>query len=308
MTFVSSDVRSELDLGESEGTGLSGSRQPTTRRFATFRKLMRQKASLVGFILCCGLIIAGVFAPQLAPYDPLEIDPVIILNPPSRAHWLGTDELGRDVLSRLIYGARVSLLVSGVAVSIALLAGVVIGMVSGYFGGKIDAFSMRCMDAFAAFPAILLALAILSVMGPGIRNAMIAIGIVYIPAFSRIMRGSVLWVKQTEYVQAAKAAGAGDIYIMRRSIFPNCVSPLIVHASLAFASAIIVEAGLSFLGLGTQPPTPSWGAMLNEGRQYALQNVWYSISAGMAIFLAVLGLNLLGDGLRDVLDPRFRSA
>ena len=219
----------------------------------------------------------------------------------------GRDELGRDVLSRLIYGARVSILVSTVAVTIALAVGIVIGMISGYFGGKIESVAMRCMDAFAAFPAILLALAILSVLGPGVRNAMIAIGVVYIPAFSRIMRGSVLWVKQTEYVQAARAAGAGNVYIMRRAIFPNCVSPLIVHASLAFASAIIVEAGLSFLGLGTQPPTPSWGAMLNEGRQYTTQNVWYSMSAGAAIFLAVLGLNLLGDGLRDVLDPRFRS-
>ena len=269
---------------------------------------MRQKASLFGFILCCAIVISALFAPLLSPYDPYQIDPTVILQPPSRAHLLGTDELGRDVLSRLIYGARVSILVSLVAVSIALVVGVSLGMISGYFGGRIESVAMRIMDAFAAFPAILLALAILSVLGPGIRNAMIAIGIVYIPAFARIMRGSVLWVKQTEYVEAARAGGAGHVYIMRRSIFPNCVSPLIVHASLAFASAIIVEAGLSFLGLGTQPPTPSWGAMLNEGRQYALQNVWYSISAGVAIFLAVLGLNLLGDGLRDVLDPRFRSA
>ena len=307
MTFIDSDVRDELELGQSSGPEALTARRSSSRRFATFRKLMRQKASLFGFILCCAIVISAAFAPLLAPYDPEKIDPTVILQPPSRAHLLGTDELGRDVLSRLIYGARVSILVSIVAVSIALVIGVSIGMVSGYFGGRIESLSMRVMDAFAAFPAILLALAILSVLGPGIRNAMIAIGVVYIPAFARIMRGSVLWVKQTEYVQAAKAIGAGNLYIMWRAIFPNCVSPLIVHTSLAFASAIIVEAGLSFLGLGTQPPTPSWGAMLNEGRQYALQNVWYSISAGVAIFLAVLGLNLLGDGLRDVLDPRFRS-
>jgi peptide/nickel transport system permease protein len=308
MTFIDSDVRDELDLGQSNSPEMPFDRRTSIRRFSTFRKLMRQKASLLGFILCCAIVISAAFAPLLAPYDPYEIDPTVILQPPSRAHVLGTDELGRDVLSRLIYGARVSILVSTVAVSIALVIGVSLGMLSGYFGGRLESVTMRVMDAFAAFPAILLALAILSVLGPGIRNAMIAIGVVYIPAFARIMRGSVLWVKQTEYVEAARAIGAGNLYIMWRAIFPNCVSPLIVHASLAFASAIIVEAGLSFLGLGTQPPTPSWGAMLNEGRQYAIQNVWYSISAGVAIFLAVLGLNLLGDGLRDVLDPRFQSA
>jgi peptide/nickel transport system permease protein len=307
MSFVDQTIATDRDMLEIGDSASPGARQRSKRRFATVRKLLRQKAPLAGFILCCTLILCAVFAPILAPYDPLKIDPMVILQPPSRAHLLGTDELGRDVLSRLIFGARVSILVSTVAVTIALAAGIFIGMISGYFGGKIESVAMRCMDAFSAFPAILLALAILSVLGPGIRNAMIAIGVVYVPAFSRIMRGSVLWVKQTEYVQASRAAGAGNVYIMRRAIFPNCVSPLIVHASLAFASAIIVEAGLSFLGLGTQPPTPSWGAMLNEGRQYTLQNVWYSMSAGAAIFLAVLGLNLLGDGLRDVLDPRFKS-
>lgn len=307
MTLVDQTIGNHHNVAEAEASALPGGRDRSKRRLATIRKLLRQKAPFVGFILCCGVILCAIFAPILAPYDPLKIDPIVILKPPSRAHLLGTDELGRDVLSRIIYGARVSILVSAVAVTIALVAGIIIGMISGYFGGKIESVAMRSMDAFAAFPAILLALAILSVLGPGIRNAMIAIGVVYIPAFSRIMRGSVLSVKQTEYVQAARAAGAGNVYIMRRAIFPNCVSPLIVHASLAFASAIIVEAGLSFLGLGTQPPTPSWGAMLNEGRQYTLQNVWYSMSAGAAIFLAVLGLNLLGDGLRDVLDPRFRS-
>ena len=307
MTLGNQTLGNHRNVVEKDDSALPSARQQSKRRFATIRKLLRQKAPFAGFILCCGVILCAALAPILAPYDPLKIDPSVILNPPSWAHLLGTDELGRDILSRIIYGARVSIVVSTVAVTIALGAGIVIGMISGYFGGKIESVAMRCMDAFAAFPAILLALAILSVLGPGIRNAMIAIGVVYIPAFSRIMRGSVLWVKQTEYVQAARAAGAGNVYIMRRAIFPNCVSPLIVHASLAFASAIIVEAGLSFLGLGTQPPTPSWGAMLNEGRQYTTQNVWYSMSAGGAIFLTVLGLNLLGDGLRDVLDPRFRS-
>ena len=170
----------------------------------------------------------------------------------------------------------------------------------------VDDVVMRVMDALAAFPAVLLALAILSALGPGIRNAMIAVGIVYIPAFSRVMRGSVLSVKRNEYVEAARASGASAAYVMRRAIFPNCVSPLLVHASIGFANAIIVEAALGFLGLGAQPPMPSWGAMLNEGRQFLSQNVWYSVAAGSAIFVSVLGLNLLGDGLRDALDPRLR--
>jgi peptide/nickel transport system permease protein len=180
-------------------------------------------------------------------------------------------------------------------------------MISGFYGGIASGIIMRTMDALAAFPAVLLALAILSALGPGIRNAMIAIGVVYIPAFARIMRGSVLSVKQNEYVEAARASGASTAYVLRRAVLPNCVSPLIVHSSIGFANAIIVEAALSFLGLGTQPPTPSWGAMLNDGRQFLDQNVWYSIAAGSAIFVTVLGLNLLGDGLRDVLDPRLRS-
>jgi peptide/nickel transport system permease protein len=181
-------------------------------------------------------------------------------------------------------------------------------MISGFYGGAASGIIMRAMDALAAFPAVLLALAILSALGPGIRNAMIAIGVVYVPAFARVMRGSVLSVKQNEYVEAARASGASTPYIMRRAIFPNCVSPLLVHSSIGFANAIIVEAALSFLGLGTQPPTASWGAMLNDGRQFVDQNVWYSISAGCAIFVTVLGLNLLGDGLRDVLDPRLRTS
>ena len=210
-------------------------------------------------------------------------------------------------MTRIIFGARVSLAVGAIAVTIALGCGIVLGMISGFYGGWLSAIIMRMMDALAAFPAILLALAILSALGPGIRNAMIAIGVVYIPAFARVVRGSVLSVKQNEYVEAARASGATTVSIMRKSIFPNCVSPLLVHASIGFANAIIVEAALAFLGLGAQPPTASWGAMLSDGRQFLNQNIWYSISAGAAIFVTVLGLNLLGDGLRDILDPRLRS-
>ncbi|MFN8593496.1 MAG: ABC transporter permease [Thermomicrobiales bacterium] len=270
--------------------------------------LLSRKSSAIGLVICLVVLVCAIFAPVLAPYDPLAIAPVDILKRPSAAHWLGTDELGRDVFSRILFGARISVTVGAIAIAIAIVCGVVFGMLSGYYGGAIDSATMRVMDALAAFPAVLLALAILSALGPGIRNATIAVGIVYVPAFSRVMRGSVLTVKQNEYVEAAAAAGATTPYLMRRAILPNCLSPLLVHASIGFANAIIVEAALGFLGLGTQPPTPSWGMMLNDGRQFLGQNVWYSISAGAAIFISVLGLNLLGDGLRDALDPRLQKA
>jgi peptide/nickel transport system permease protein len=288
--------------------GVSAITDVRRSRPGTLHLLLRRKASAVGFTLYALVVFAAIFAPLIAPYDPIKIAPTVILQEPSSAHWLGTDELGRDVLSRIIYGARVSIAVSVIAITIALCCGVLFGTISGYYGGIASGVIMRTMDALAAFPAVLLALAILSALGPGIRNAMIAVGIVYVPAFSRVMRGSVLSVKQNEYVEAARASGASTAYIIRKAILPGCVSPLLVHASIGFANAIIVEAALSFLGLGTQPPTPSWGAMLNDGRQFVDQNVWYSISAGMAIFITVLGLNLLGDGLRDVLDPRLRTS
>jgi len=280
---------------------------PIRARRSLFSLLLRRKTSAAGLVLCLLIACAAVFAPLLTPYDPVAIAPTMILKGPSSSHWLGTDELGRDVLTRIIFGARVSVSVGAIAIVIALCSGVVLGMVAGYYGGALGSVIMRLMDALAAFPAVLLALAVLSALGPGIRNAMIAIGVVYIPAFTRIMRGSVLTVKQNEYVEAARASGATTPYLMRRAIFPNCISPLLVHASIGFANAIIVEAALSFLGLGAQPPMPSWGAMLNDGRQFVSQNVWYSVSAGSAIFFSVLGLNLLGDGLRDILDPRLRT-
>ena len=226
---------------------------------------------------------------------------------PSAQHWFGTDELGRDVLTRILFGARISIAVGLISVVIALAIGVPLGILSAYYGGGVDSAIMRTMDALAAFPAILLALAILSVLGPNVRNAMIAIGVVYLPAFARLTRSSVLTVQENEYVEAATACGATASYIMFRTILPNCIAPILVHASIGFANAIIIEAALSFLGLGAQPPTPSWGAMLNQGRQFMTQTVWYSIASGSAIFLTVLGVNLMGDGLRDVLDPRLRG-
>jgi peptide/nickel transport system permease protein len=277
------------------------------KRASVVTLLWRKKASRIGLVLYSSVVLCAIFAPLIAPFDPLAIDPVSILQRPSTNHLLGTDELGRDILSRIIFGARVSISVSVIAVAIALVCGIVFGVLSGYFGGWVDTVIMRCMDALAAFPAVLLALAILSALGPGIQNAMIAIGVVYIPAFARVMRGSVLAIKQQEFVEAARANGATTFYLSRKVILPNCMSPLLVHGSIGFANAIVVEAALSFLGLGSQPPSPSWGAMLNEGRRFIDQNVWYSISAGAAIFVTVMALNLLGDGLRDVLDPRLRN-
>ena len=296
---------SELTAGSQQ---LGNLKHPRSRgRKSTFALLLRKRTALFGLILCVLVLLCAAFPSQLAPYDPLEIKVRDRLQPPSRAHLFGTDELGRDVLTRLIYGARVSVSVGVISIFIALVVGVPLGVFGAFYRGPVDSVVMRTMDALAAFPAILLALAILSAMGPNIRNAMIAIGVVYTPAFARVARGAVLSVQENDYVEAARASGAKSYYIMSKTLLPNSLAPIMVHASIGFANAIIIEAALSFLGLGAQPPMPSWGGMLQQGRQFMSQNVWYSISAGLAIFLTVLGLNLVGDGLRDVLDPRLRG-
>ncbi|MDE0099738.1 MAG: ABC transporter permease [Truepera sp.] len=276
-------------------------------RWRLLRRLVKQKTALLGLVICLVLGFSAVFAPYITPYDPMKINMRERLQTPSAAHWFGTDELGRDVLTRLIFGARISLTVGAISILVALSVGVPLGVISAFYGGFVDTWIMRTMDALAAFPAILLALAIVSVLGPNIRNAMIAIGIVYLPAFSRMARASVLSVQENDFVEAGRAAGATDARLMLRTILPNAFAPILVLASLGFANAIIIESGLSFLGLGAQAPSPSWGLMLNQGRQFMTQTVWYSVSAGLAIFISVLGLNLVGDGLRDVLDPRLRG-
>ena len=228
------------------------------------------------------------------------------LQGPSASYLLGTDELGRDLLSRVIYGARASFSVGIVAVSIALTAGVAFGLIAAFYGGRVDDIIMRLLDALLAFPGMILALAIVAVLGPSLFNVMLAVGIVAIPGYGRITRGAVLAIREKEFVEAGRALGATDLYLMWKVILPNCVSPLLVQASIGFANAILAETTLSFLGVGLQPPTPSWGAMLDTGRKYLGQTAWYSLSAGAAIFTAVLSLNLLGDGLRDALDPRLQ--
>lgn len=269
--------------------------------------MCRRKIALLGLIFYLLVILAALTAGVIAPYDPNEIQMSEALQGPSFGHWLGTDELGRDILSRTIYGSRISILVGMISIGIATAIGLPLGLVAGYYGSWVDTLISRVMDALLAFPSIILALAFISVLGPNLRNTMIAIGIVFVPAFMRITRAGVLAVQSNEYVTAARVAGATNQYVMTRTILPNIMAPLLVQITLMFATAIIVEAGLSFLGLGVQPPTASWGQMLNTGHRFMQQTLWYSSSAGVAIFLTILSLNLLGDGLRDILDPRLRN-
>src|SRR5215217_996876 len=269
--------------------------------------LVRDRAALLGCVLFVALVGIALLAPVIAPYDPTKIQMRERFQGPSSRHWLGADELGRDILTRLMYGARVSLQVGLIAVGLAATVGTLLGLVGAYAGGWLDTVIMRLMDGLLAFPAIILALAIITALGTSLRNAMIAIGIVFIPAFARIIRSSVLALKEREFVEATRACGATHPYLMFRTVLPNCLSPLLVQVTVAFADAILTEAALSFLGLGVPPPTPSWGAMLETGRRFLTQSGWYSASAGAAIFLVVLSLNLVGDGLRDALDPRLQQ-
>jgi peptide/nickel transport system permease protein len=254
-----------------------------------------------------GLVgVAALGAPWLAPYSPTEMH-VDLLAPPSARHLFGTDDLGRDVLSRVIHGASVSVLVGVISMGTAAVVGVPLGLLSGYRGGLVDTLIMRLLDGLMAFPAILLAIAIMAVLGPSLQNAMLAIGVIYIPPFARIVRASVLSLREREFVDAARALGAGALRIVGRHVLPNCLSPVIVQASLGMGYAILVEAALSFLGLGVQPPQASWGSMLAEGRGFLDRAPWFATFPGLAIFVTVLGLNFVGDRLREALDPRLRT-
>jgi peptide/nickel transport system permease protein len=272
------------------------------------RALLTHRLALFGLAVLALLVVAAVAGRALAPYGPNAVDVVDRLQAPSLSHPFGTDELGRDVLSRVLVAARASLLVGLVSVGIALTAGVVLGLVAGFYGRWVDDVVMRGMDVLFAFPAILLAIAILAVLGPGIVNVMIAIGVVYTPIFARITRASVLSVREEVYVRAARSLGVGDLRLLRLHVLPNVLAPIIVQTSLSLAFAILSEAALSFLGLGVQPPDPSWGRMLLEGRGFVEQAWWMGVFPGIAIFLTVLSFNVVGDALRDALDPRQRSA
>ena len=265
-------------------------------------RLVMVGSAIIGVILIC-----AIFAPLVAPYSPFDLDVAAMLRAPDRAHLLGTDELGRDVLSRTIYGAQISMKVAFIAAGVGLVFGTLIGVVAAYFGGWVDLVLMRFMELLFSFPAILLAVVLMASLGTSIFNAMIAIGIVFIPGFSRLARAATEVVLREQYVEAARAVGMSHGRILFREILPNILAPLLVEAAVAFSYAILLESALSFLGLGAQPPDPSWGNMLSTGRGFMSQAPWLSIVPGMAIFLSVLGFNLIGDGLRDVLDPHLRA-
>jgi peptide/nickel transport system permease protein len=271
--------------------------------------LRRNPRMIVGGTIVLAWLLAALLAPFVAPYDPIKVDVTQSLQPPNAQHWLGTDDLGRDVLSRVIWGARVSLSVGLISVSIGLLVGTSLGLAAGYLGGKFDLFAMRGIDALLAFPALILAIGITSALGPQIQNAMIAIGIVAIPAYARLTRGQVLAVRARDFIVAARTIGASPLRIVLRHILPNVMNALIVQATLSTAFAILAEAALSFLGLGPQPPYPSWGQDINYSQRY-LANLkwWMSVGPGVAIFTAVFAFNFLGDALRDALDPRLRRS
>jgi peptide/nickel transport system permease protein len=269
-------------------------------------RLVRQRGAAVGLVILAALALMALGAPWLSPRDPIKTAPRDALQPPGSRYVLGSDQFGRDVASRVLHGARISLTVGLISVSIALAVGAPLGLLSGYYGGRLDALLMRAMDVLLAFPGILLALAIVSVLTPGLTNVMIAVGLAAVPGYARLVRASVLSARENLYVEAARAIGGRDLGILARYILPNVVAPIIVTATLGLGTAILSAAALSFLGLGSQPPQPEWGRMLSEGRDYLREAWWISTFPGLGIMLTVLAMNLLGDGLRDVLDPRLK--
>jgi ABC-type dipeptide/oligopeptide/nickel transport system permease subunit len=269
--------------------------------------LERNRLALACFAVIVMIVVAAVLAPVISPYDPNEPNLKNKLSAPSRAHWLGTDQLGRDVFSRIVWGARVSLKVGIVAVGIAFLLGTAIGMFGAYFGKWSDEISMRGVDIMLSFPMILLSILIIAFFGSSLWNVMLAIGISLSPRFARLARGLTLSVKELEYIEAARAMGAGRLRICIEHVFPNILTPLMVTATLYVSTAILIESSLSYMGLGVQPPDPTWGSIINEGRQVIRIMPWISIFAGLAITITILALNILGDALRDALDPNLRG-
>jgi peptide/nickel transport system permease protein len=284
-------------------SGNAGAPQVVASR-AVVRRLLRRPAATAGVVVVAMFVAMAIFAPWIAPYDPIATSFSTVRKAPSALHWFGTDEIGRDVLSRIVFGARASLLAGVVSVLISLAVGVPIGLLAGYAGGKTDVLISRITDAMLACPFLILAIALAAFLGPSLTNAMIAIGISATPVFIRLTRGTTLAVKAEDYVLAARAIGNGPLRIAVRHVLPNIVAPLLVQATLAIAAAVIAEASLSFLGLGQQPPQPSWGSMLNVAKNYIDNAPWMAIWPGLSIFLLVLSFNLVGDGLRDALDPR----
>ncbi|MFD1020395.1 nickel transporter permease [Thalassobacillus hwangdonensis] len=282
-------------------------RQRSSLWLDSFSRIIKSKTSLVGLIIILLLFTVAILAPVIAPYTPDEQDIINRYQAPSAEHILGTDELGRDILSRIIYGSRITIQIGVISVGISMIVGVLLGAVAGFFGRWVDQIIMRIIDIMMAFPSILLAIALIAVLGKSLTNAMIAVGIVGIPHFARIVRSTVLSVKETEYIEASRIIGAKNGRILFSHVLPNCAAPIIVQATLTVGTAILDAAGLSFLGLGAQPPKPEWGAMLSDGRSALQTAPWVVMFPGLAIFLVVLGFNLFGDGLRDALDPRLKQ-
>lgn len=272
-----------------------------------WRRFTKNRQAMVGLCMLILLVFCAVFANWIAPYDPNAQNLLNVRATPSAEHWLGTDELGRDILSRIIFGARISISVGLIAVSISLLGGVTLGAIAGYYGGVLDDVIMRVMDVLMAIPSILLNIAIVSALGNGLQNVMIAIGISSMPGYCRIVRASILSLKGQEFVEASRSAGASDLYIITQHILPNCIAPLTVQASLRIGSAILSCASMSFIGLGVIPPTAEWGAMLSTGRDFIRSSPHLCTFPGVAIMFAVFAMNLIGDGLRDALDPKLKK-
>ncbi|SDS65031.1 ABC transporter permease [Bradyrhizobium canariense] len=290
----------EAVLGARPATAIGEWESPARR---ALRRLLRRKGAVVGLVVIATFVVLALFAPLIAPYDPIATSWTMVRKPPSMLHWFGTDDLGRDVLSRVIYGTRASLTAGAISVGIAFSVGVPLGLLSGYRGGFIDALISRITDAMLACPFLILAIALAAFLGPSLGNAMIAIGISATPIFVRLTRGQTMNVKVEDYVEAARAVGNPPWRIAVVHILPNIMPALLVQATLSIAAAIIAEAALSFLGLGQQPPGPSWGSMLNAAQRFLSNAPWMALWPGLAIFLVVLSFNLVGDGLRDALDP-----
>jgi len=294
-----------------QGSVLAGGNQqiinePSSRSMV-FKRLKRNKAAMLGGFLIIFFILVALIGPLLTVHDPTKVDFGTRLLPPSSDFWLGTDHNGRDIFTRLVHGTSITLYIGFLSVAVGLIIGVPLGVISGYYGKIIDSVIMRCIDVLLAFPGILLAIALVSVLGGSITNVIIAVGIFSVPGFARIVRGSTMAVRKLEYVDAIRALGASDLRIITLHILPNIVSPIIVQATIRIAIAILIASGLSFLGLGAQPPTPEWGAMLSQGRSYMFDHPHVALYPGLAIVFAVLAFNLFGDGLRDAFDPQSKD-
>ncbi|MBU5594043.1 ABC transporter permease subunit [Amphibacillus sp. MSJ-3] len=298
-------MREEINTNEVEAKAAPN---PTIVKWNDFwRKFLKNKSAVIGGIVILILILIAIIGPYFTPFDPNVQDHAIKLTGPSSEHWFGTDHHGRDIFSRIIHGMSITLYVGFFAVLIGMTCGVTLGVISGYYGGKIDTIIMRIMDIMLAFPGIILALAIVSVLGTDLNNVIIAVGIFSIPVFARIVRGSTLAVRKLEYIDAIRALGASDLRIIFKHILPNVLSPIIVQATLSIATSILSASGLSFLGMGAQPPTPEWGAMLSDGRNYMWDAPHVATIPGLAIVIVVLAFNIFGDGLRDAFDPKMKN-